>query len=116
MLNYRRLIAFLSRVHTYLTVLYAVFFLLFILFLHLDISSSFYALMVSFSRALGWTIVLVGAFLLLSSIHISFLSKVVAAEPFILTVLRLLVFFLLSFMFDFIVALNNSGITIGVDL
>ncbi|HIS14462.1 MAG TPA: hypothetical protein IAA76_07780 [Candidatus Ornithospirochaeta stercorigallinarum] len=116
MLNYRRLIAFLSRVHTYITVLYAVFFLLFFLFLHLDVSTSFYNLLVSFSSAIGWTIVLEGMFLLIASVHISFLSRVIAFEPFLLTLLRLMFYFILSFILDFFVSLNGTGIVVGVDI
>ena len=116
MLNYRRLIAFLSRVHTYMTVLYAVFFILFFLFLRLSVSQSFYEMLVSFSSAIGWCIVLEGMFIIISSIHISFLSRVLAIEPFLLTLLRLLFYFILSFVLDFIVRLNGTGMTVGVNI
>ncbi len=116
MLNYRRLIAFSSRVHTYITVVYVVLFLLFLLSLHMDVDDSFYSMMVFLSSAIGWTIVLEGLYLLIASIHISFLSKVAALEPLLLTALRLSIYFILSFLFDLIERLNVSGMSIGVGL
>lgn len=116
MLNYRRLIAFSSRVHTYVTSLYVAFFFLFLLFLHLDVSQAFYSFLVSLSSAIGWIIVLEGAYVIIASIHISIASRVMAFEPFFLTILRLALYLILSFIFDFIVRLNSFGLEIGVSL
>lgn len=116
MLNYRRLIAFSSRVHAYVTVLYGAFLALFLLFLHLDVSPSFYDLLVSISSAVGWTIVLEGIFILIASIHISLVSRVLAIEPFLMTIIRLILYSAMSLIVDFIVRLNSTGMSIGVDL
>ena len=116
MLNYRRLIAFSSRVHTYITVLYVALCFLFFLFLHLDVSPVLYDLLVALSSALGWTIVLEGLYLIFASLHISLMSRVLALEPLLLTLLRLFAYFVLSFLFDLVVHLNGSGLDIGVNL
>lgn len=114
MLNYRRLIAFTSRVHTYLTVLYIVVFSLFFLSMQLNNNEILFNMLSTLSYAIGWTITLLGFFLLLASIHISFQSKVLALEPFILTVLRLALYFVLSLILAFIVEITSDGLRIGI--
>ncbi len=116
MLNYRRHIAFLSRVHTYVTVLYAVIFFLFLFSMHLESNEILFGMLVRLSYAVSWLEILLGSYLLISSIYISIAGKVLALEPLLLTLLRLVLFSVLALVLEFIVHLTESGLSLGVNI
>lgn len=114
MLNYRRVIEFSSRVHTYLLSLYVFFSLLFLLSVYLPVSASFFGMICTTLSVLSWTMVLEGAWIVLASIHITIIGRVVCFKPVLLTVLRLLMMAVVSALLDMLRMVIVDGLSIGV--
>lgn len=116
MLNYRRLIEFSSRIHTYLLALHLVLTFLFVLSLFLPLSGQFYSLVLKSDDVIGWLMVFLGCWIILASLHLSFISSVLTIFPLAITLLRLAVFYLTSFLLEFLSHLISSGmgVTFGV--
>ncbi len=110
MLNYRRLVEFSSRAHTYLITLYVFLFLLFAITLAFPSPDEFVAFVLYFSSLLSWLIFLLGLFIIFSSIHLSIISRVLVIKPLLLTFLRLSVAFIFSFLIDFVNQLVVQGV------
>ena len=109
MLPFRRVIAFSSRVHTYLLVLY-LFFALIYLFTLIFPSQSELITIVNYALVLiSWTIIFEGVWIALASIYQFFYSKVFVVSPVILTILRVALCLLLSFIIDILERLISSG-------
>lgn len=110
MLNYRRLVEFSSRVHTYLISLYIFDMILFSLTLVFPVGSQFISFVFFFSSLLSWLIFLEGAFIIIASLHLSLLSRVLVIKPIALTLLRIAVAFIFSFAIDFLNTFLKEGL------
>ena len=60
MLAFRRILAFSSRIHSYLLALYLFFALLFVLFLYFPVSEILVTFVTALQMVVGWTIFLEG--------------------------------------------------------
>ncbi|HIV99421.1 MAG TPA: hypothetical protein IAB12_06580 [Candidatus Ornithospirochaeta avicola] len=89
MLEYRRLIEFTSRIHTYLLCLLLFFSLCYILSFFISLSLSFASFSFFLSTVLIYLMLLLSLWILFSSIHISLMSSVVVYKPFLMSILRL---------------------------
>ena len=113
MLAFRRILAFSSRVHTYLLALYLFFALLFALFLYFPVSENLVSFVTLTQRLLGWTIFLEGAWIILASIYQFFYSRVACLQPIIMTVLRMAVYFAISIVLDILNKIILEGFSFG---
>ena len=113
MLAFRRILAFSSRVHTYLLALYLFFALLFVLFLCFPVSEVLVSFVTLFQRILGWTIFLEGFWIMLASVYQFFYSRVMCLQPLVMTVLRIAVYFSVSIVLDILNTVILSGFSFG---
>ncbi len=113
MLQLRRVVEFSSRIHTYLLTLYVFFALLFVLFLYYPIDDSLVKFISICQMAMGWTILLEGVWILFAAIFASIYSKVLVIKPILLTLLRLLIYFMISIFVDIVNTLITSGFQYG---
>ncbi len=113
MLAFRRILAFSSRVHTYLLALYLFFALLFVLFLYFPVSEVLVSFVTLFQRILGWTIFLEGFWIMLASVYQFFYSRVMCLQPLLMTVLRIAVYFSVSIVLDILNTVILSGFSFG---
>lgn len=109
MLAFRRLLAFSSRVHTYLLTLYSFFALLFALSLYFPLSEEFMVMVSMCRTALGWTILLEGGWVIAASLWQSLASRVLCLHPVLFTLLRTAVYFLLSTLLDILNSVIMHG-------
>ena len=113
MLELRRIIEFSSRVHTYLISLYTFLALLFVLSLYFPVQERFVGVITVMQMAMGWTLFLEGAWVSFGSILCTFYSKVLVVSPILTTLLRLLVYFLISIVLDIVNTLITGGFSYG---
>ncbi len=88
MLQFRRILAFSTRVHNYLFVLYLLFVCLFLCSFYFPIASGYMAFITNALSVLGWTIIFEGLWIILSSVYQYIYSKVFVFSPIILTIVR----------------------------
>lgn len=112
-MNYRRLIEFSSRIHTYLLALHLVLTLLFILSLFLPLSDQYYAIVLRMDDVVGWLMLFLGGWIVLASVHLSLVSSVLTAAPAVLTLLRLAAFYLTSFILELLSHLISNGMSVA---
>lgn len=110
----RRIIEFSSRVHTYLLSLYMFFALLFVLFLYFPVREELVSFVTGAEMIMGWTIFLVGIWIILSSIVCSAYSRVVVASPVVKTVIRFALYFIISIVLDILNSLITGGFSYGM--
>ena len=113
MLAFRRILAFSSRIHTYLIALYLFFALLVVLFLYAPVSEVLVSFVTVVQMLLGWTIVLEGIWLVLASIYQFFYSRVLCLQPVLATILRVAIYFIVSTVLDLINTVIVSGFSFG---
>ena len=113
MLAFRRILAFSSRIHTFLLALYFCFALLFVLFLYFPVSEVLVSFVTMAQMILGWTIFLEGLWLVLASVYQIFYTHVVCLEPLIMTVVRLAIYFVISIILDILNTFILSGFSYG---
>ena len=113
MLAFRRILAFSSRVHTYLLALYLFFALLFALFLYFPVSEDLVSFVTLAQRLLGWTIFLEGCWIILASVYQFFYSHVACIAPVLMTLLRLGAYFVISIVLDILNTIIVSGFSYG---
>ena len=113
MLAFRRILAFSSRIHTYLLALYSFFALLFMLFLYFPVSEVLVSFVRAWQMVLGWTIFLEGAWIILARIYQFFYSRVMCLQPIITTLLRMAVYFAISIVLDILNMIILEGFSFG---
>ena len=113
MLEFRRILEFSSRVHTYLLALYFFFALVFTLFLYFPIQDNLVEFISISQMVMGWTIFLEGIWIIFASIICSLYTKVLAIKPVVLTILRILVYFVISIFVDVLNTMITRGFSIG---
>lgn len=113
MLEFRRILEFSSRVHTYLLAVYFFFALLFVLFLYYPINETLVYYITVIQMVLGWTLFLDGVWILFASIVSSIAARVVVLKPIILTIIRILIYFGVSVLLDLLNTLITSGLSYG---
>lgn len=113
MLAFRRILAFSSRVHSYLLALYLFFALLFVLFLYFPVSEALISFVTLVQMILGWTIMLEGIWLIFASVYQFFYSRVLCIQPVLLTILRIAVYFITSITVDVLNTLILEGFSFG---
>lgn len=114
MLELRRIIEFSSRVHTYLISIYLFLSLLFVLFLYFPVQDGILSVITVLQMIMGWTIFLEGLWVICGSILCSIYSKVLVFSPVWKTLLRLLVYFVISILLDIVNTLVTGGLRYGV--
>ena len=113
MLTFRRILAFSSRVHSYLLALYLFFALLFVLFLYFPVSEVLIASITGCQMVLGWTIFLEGFWIILASVYQFFYTHVAFLMPLVLTVLRMALYFCISIVLDILNTVILHGFSFG---
>lgn len=113
MLAFRRILAFSSRIHTYLLALYSFFALLFMLFLYFPVSEVLVSFVRAWQMVLGWTIFLEGFWIILASIYLSICSRVATVLPIVQTIIRMAVYFAISIIIDMLNTAIISGFSFG---
>ncbi len=88
MLQFRRILAFSSRIHTYIMVLYLFFALLFSLTFFITVSEDLVRLLSFLMTVTSWLIIFEGVWIILASIYQLFYTRVFAFFPVILTLIR----------------------------
>ena len=113
MLELRRIIEFSSRVHTYLMTLYMFLALLFVLFLYFPVQERLVSVITVLQMVMGWTIFLEGLWVISGSILCSCYSKVLVISPIVKTIIRLVVYFLISILLYAVNTLITGGFSYG---
>ena len=113
MLEFRRILEFSSRVHTYLLAVYFFFALLFVLFLYYPIEEGIVYSITIIQMILGWTLFLEGIWIFFASCVSSIASRVLVIKPVVLTILRIAVYFMVSMLLDFLNTLITKGFSYG---
>ncbi len=113
MLAFRRILAFSSRIHSYLLALYFFFALLFVLFLCFPVSEILVSFVTLAQMLLGWTILLEGLWIIFASIYQFFYSRVMCLQPIVLTILRMSAYFIVSILLDILNTLILEGFSFG---
>lgn len=88
MLQFRRILAFSTRVHNYLFVLYLLFVCLFLCSFYFPIEQGYLNFIANALSVLGWTIIFEGLWIILSSVYQYIYSKVFVFSPIIFTLIR----------------------------
>lgn len=113
MLEFRRILEFSSRVHTYLLAVYFFFALLFVLFLYYPINETLVYYITIIQMVLGWTIFLDGIWIVFACIVSSVAARVLVLKPVVLTIIRIFIYFCVSILLDFLNTLITSGFSYG---
>ena len=113
MLAFRRILAFSSRIHSYILALYIFFALLFVLFLYFPVSEILISFVTLAQMLLGWTIVLEGIWLVFASVYQFFYSRVLCLQPVFMTLLRIAAYFAVSIIIDMLNIIIMNGFSLG---
>ncbi len=113
MLAFRRILAFSSRIHSYLLALYMFFALLFVLFLYYPVSEVLVSFVTLSQMLIGWTIFLEGVWIVLASIYQFFYSRVLCLQPVFMTLLRIAAYFAVSIIIDMLNIIIMNGFSLG---
>jgi len=111
MLPFRRVLAFSSRIHTYLLVLLLFFALMFCFALSYPVEEAFVSLILTAMTVISWTLVFEGVWIILASFFQLFYSKVFAFTPVLLTLLRLAAGLLITLSVDVLNRLIVGGLS-----
>ena len=110
MLEFRRVLAFSSRVHSYLLMLYIFFAVLFLMTFFIDSPADLISLLSLCMALLSWTLVFEGVWIVLACLYQFFYSHVFAFAPLILTVVRTAVMLVLATLCDVLETLVTRGL------
>ena len=111
MLQTRRLLAFSSRVHTYTTLLYVFFFIVYLLSSYFTVSESFIQLLQFLMYLISWTSLLFGFWILVFSLIVWGNDRVFPASATVMTLLRMFFVFCLSLLVALIERMIHQGIS-----
>lgn len=116
MLEFRRILAFSTRIHNYVFVLYILFVLLFLLSLfsgiEFDYRENLVQVLTDVLSVLGWTMVFEGLWIILSSLYHFFYTKVFAIAPVVSTLIRMSLYLLIATIIDSLSLMLTKGLTI----
>lgn len=112
MLPFRRIIAFSSRVHTYLLGLFLFFAIIYFLTLAFPADMALVTLVFYALDLISWTMIFFGAWILAASVIEFLLSKVFIVAPVLLTLLRCAVMMLLGLVIGIFENLIIGGISV----
>lgn len=112
MLEFRRILAFSSRIHSYLMLLYLFFAFLLALSFFATVDPVLVDLVHFCLSVLGWLVVFEGVWIILASVYQLFYSQVFAFSPVLLTLLRGLVVLLLASVLDALELIVTGGLAI----
>ncbi len=100
MLPFRRVLAFSSRVHGFLLMLYIFFAILMVLSSAVSTPDELIELVQWCMAVIAWSMIFFGVWIILASVFQFFYSKVFVIEPILSTLLRIAVLLLLAFILD----------------
>jgi hypothetical protein len=112
MLRFRRILAFSTRVHNYLFVLYLLFVAIFLFSFYFPIDQNYLVCITDALSVLGWAIIFEGLWIILSSIYQVSYSRVLALSPIILTLLRIAAYLAVAAGVDIFTTIVFKGLTI----
>ena len=87
---------------------------LFVLFLYFPVREELVSLITGLQMLMGWTIFLVGIWIILASVICSVYSRVLVLAPVVKTVVRFLVYFGISIVLDTLNSLITGGFSYGM--
>ena len=93
--------------------LYMFLALLVVLFLYFPVQERLVSVITILQMVMGWTIFLEGLWVISGSILCSVYSKVLVVSPILKTIIRLLVYFLISILLDAVNSLITGGFSYG---
>lgn len=112
MLPFRRVIAFSSRVHTYLLGLYLFFSIIYFLTLAFPSQIALVTLVFQALDLISWGMIIYGLWIIISSLIGTIISRVFIVAPLVLTLLRVAAMLLISMLISFSETLIQGGITL----
>lgn len=112
MLEFRRILAFSSRIHTYLMALYLFFASLMTASFFTSVEAPVIGIVSTCMAVLGWLIAFEGVWIILASFYQLFYSHVFAFSPVLLTLLRGLAVLLIASVLDFLEMIVTGGLSI----
>lgn len=112
MLEFRRILAFSSRVHTYIMVLYLFFASLFAISFFFQVDAGLIAFISSIMAVLSWLVLFEGVWIILACTYQLFYSRVFAFAPVMLTLLRSALVLLVATLVDALEIITSGGIVI----
>ncbi len=113
MLEFRRILDFSSRAHTYVLIMYIFFALMVVLTFYFPVNDALVDFISISQMVLGWTLFLEAIWIIFASVICSFYAKVMVIEPVLLTLLRLFLYFGISMFLDVINTFIVSGFSFG---
>lgn len=113
MLEFRRIIDFSSRVHTYMLLTYIFLVILFTLFLFVPVEEVYVNFVLTLFNVVSWLLLVQGGVIIILSILSTIISRVWCLEPMIHTVIRLFFFFILSVLLSAINMIITKGVSYG---
>lgn len=114
MLQSQRFLAFSSRIHTFLLLLLCFLLLAYLGGSYAKVSDDFVHLLFLLERIVCWTSYLFSVWLVCLCFISWFDNKICPVKFFVLTLLRTISAFLISFLFAVVEHLVNEGLTIGL--
>lgn len=112
MLEFRRTLAFSSRIHTYLMVLYLFFASLIMLSFFTDVADEMLALVTFCANVLSWLVIFEGVWIILACVYQMFYTKVAFFSPVVLTLVRGVIVLAVSTVTDALQLMITRGVTI----
>ncbi len=112
MLQFRRVLAFSSRIHTYLLALYLFFSLMFFFTFVTDVPEVLINFIHTAMTLISWTMIFFGVWIILASVYQFFYTKVFAFTPAVLTVIRTSLVITLAAVFDLAESLVSKGVSL----
>lgn len=114
MLKIQRLLAFASRVHTYLLLLLCFFFIAFFAGSYFSVDEQYIDLLVLCHELVCWTVYLMGVWILVLGILVAILSGIFPFKLCLLDVIRVAIAFGFSYAVSFAQHLVEQGLVIGL--
>ena len=110
MLEFRRVLAFSSRIHTYLMVLYLFFAGLMFISFFTPMAPDLVSLVSACMAVISWVVVFEGVWIILASVYQLFYSSVFAFAPVLLTLLRGVVVIFVATIVDTMQLVVSGGV------
>lgn len=110
MLEFRRVLAFSSRIHTYLMVLYLFFAGLMFISFFTPMAPDLVSLVSACMAVISWVVVFEGVWIILASVYQLFYSRVFAFAPVLLTLLRGVVVIFVATIVDTMQLVVSGGV------
>ena len=89
------------------------FALLFVLFLYFPVQERLVSVITIIQMVMGWTLFLEGLWVISGSILCTVYSKILVLSPILKTILRLVIYFLISILLDAVNTLITGGFSYG---